>query len=198
MKIRCGLFSLCAIIFSNQAISDGHHSGFYIGVAGGSSDIESENVSGIDIQSEAEGSGYKAILGYQFNRVFGLEAQYSDYGDVSFGIPVTNMWSPTSASLNANLGYSFDFGLRPYALIGYSILDLNEENTTLSDDQGGAIHAGLGIEYAPESLGGLSLRLGYDADVFVIKTTTVSGGTSITEEVAYSLGMVHAGLSYKF
>ncbi|MBN8147810.1 outer membrane beta-barrel protein, partial [Vibrio vulnificus] len=91
----------------------------------------------------------------------------------------------TALSINANLGYSFDNGFRPYGLIGLSALDLSEKTQTLEDDQGTAIHFGLGLEYAPPTLNGLAFRVGYDSEIFGIRTTYVENSSVVTKDVAY-------------
>ncbi|MCW1890338.1 porin family protein [Vibrio chagasii] len=63
-----------------------------------------------------ESMGYDLYGGYQFNRIVGIELGYTDYADYeSYG---TKVFSPTSLSVTANLGYTFDSSIRPFVLAG--------------------------------------------------------------------------------
>ncbi|KGK20165.1 membrane protein [Vibrio navarrensis] len=184
-------------ILSFAAVSTAHAEsnvqGFYIGGGVGSTDFDSDE----SVDGKADGSALKLIAGYQFNLIVGIEAQYNKYGDIKLTNPV-NTWSPTTLSINANLGYSFDNGFRPYGLVGISTLDLSETAQTLEDDQGTAIHFGLGLEYAPPVLAGLAFRIGYDSEIFSISTIDEQNSIVSNKGMVYSIGAAYAGVTYKF
>ncbi|EIX4881869.1 porin family protein [Vibrio vulnificus] len=193
MKMKAITLTLLSLSAISAAHADTKVNGFYLGAGAGSTEFDSDQ----SVTGKADGNALKLIAGYQFNRIVGIEAQYSKYGDVKFSTP-QNTWTPTALSLNANLGYTFANGLRPYGIVGLSALDLSESTKTLESDSGAAIHFGLGLEYAPPALNGLAFRVGYDTEIFGISTEYDLNGTKVTEDVAYSLGAFYAGATYKF
>ena len=101
-------------------------SGFYLGAGIGDTTFDSHDfdTSGVDDSDKTS----KIIAGMQFGRIFALEGQYTQYGDLKddFG-----SWSPVSISVSANLGYSFSNGLRPFgviSVIGLSAVDLGQSH----------------------------------------------------------------------
>ena len=151
-------------------------SGFYLGGAIGTTGIDDGGLykdSFIPITVDAEDETYKIIAGYQFNRIVALEAQYTNYGDVVAKNVLnqsTYTWSPTAFSISANLGYTFDNGIRPFGIIGLSTIDLDQSLPVLDDDSGEGIRYGFGVEYTPKQAKNVSFRLGYEADAFVIES----------------------------
>ncbi|MGF1836765.1 porin family protein [Photobacterium sanguinicancri] len=193
MKLNALLFAVLNLSVVSVAQAEVKTSGFYVGGAIGSTGIDASS----DISINADGLSYKFIGGYQFNRIVGIEAQYTSYGDIN--LPADkNTWSASSIAVTANLGYTFDSGLRPYGLIGLSSINLNEQKETLVDDQGIALRAGLGIEYAPAMLNGLAFRLGYEMDYFGIQTQYSLFGSTVTEDVTYGISSLNLGATYKF
>ncbi|MCY9863082.1 porin family protein [Vibrio coralliirubri] len=151
-------------------------SGFYLGGAIGTSGIDDGGLyknTQAPITVDAEDETYKIIAGYQFNRIVALEAQYTNYGDVVAKNALnrsTYTWSPTAFSISANLGYTFDNGIRPFGIIGLSTIDLDQSLPVLDDDSGEGIRYGFGVEYTPKQAKNVSFRLGYEADAFVIES----------------------------
>ncbi|RPF04839.1 opacity protein-like surface antigen [Vibrio crassostreae] len=151
-------------------------SGFYLGGAIGTTGIDDGGLykdSLMPITVDAEDETYKIIAGYQFNRIVALEAQYTNYGDVVAKNALnqsTYTWSPTAFSISANLGYTFDNGIRPFGIIGLSTIDLDQSLPVLDDDSGEGIRYGFGVEYTPKQAKNVSFRLGYEADAFVIES----------------------------
>ncbi|MFV8461064.1 porin family protein [Vibrio campbellii] len=158
-------------------------SGFYLGGAIGSSDIDDDGLvsksnSAKTATFEAKDHTYRVIAGYKFNRIVSIEAQYTDYGEIEAHNPYMNFareynfsWKPKVTSIGANLGYTFANGLRPFGIIGLSNVDLNlkTRKPSLSElkadaDTGGRV--GLGLEFTPPKAPAFSMRLGYEADVF--------------------------------
>ena len=166
------------------------YKGFYLGAGLGSATFDSSDDESTSLFEE-DGQTVKILAGYQFSKVFALEGQYTKYTELSLG---AYSMSPTSFSLSANLGYSFDNGLRPFGIIGVSALDLDESIQTLEDDSSGAVRYGLGLEYAPVQLNGLAIRVGYEVDFFAIEF--VGPGNSITND--YTLESFYVSASYKF
>jgi len=163
--------------------------GFYLGAGVGSSTFESHDYDSPSVYED--GKTLKLIAGYQFSRVFALEGQYTQYGDVKSNI--TNYsWSPSAISITANLGYTFRNGLRPFGVIGISSIDLEQSHRTSSDDKQAAVRYGFGLEYAPAALAGLIARVGYEADSFNIDDDYYA------ESDGYTLGSLYASVAYKF
>ncbi len=192
MKIKYLAMAVIGLGVSSFAHAESQKiSGFYLGGALGNTTFDADtNISGSE-----DGGSFKFIAGYQFGRVFALEGQYTSYGDIDLA---NTTWSASSISLNANLGYTMDNGIRPYGTIGVGSITIDETVQTLSEDTGGAAHYGFGVEYAPPSLDGLAFRIGYEADIFTVRSTYWSGFSLHTEDVDYDIGSFHAGVTYKF
>ena len=72
--------------------------------------------------------GYLFYAGYQFNKIIGVEASYTDYGAFSGSIANTNLGTfkkdPYAIAVAANAGYTFFNGqLRPFGLLGLGYLN---------------------------------------------------------------------------
>jgi opacity protein-like surface antigen len=145
-------------------------SGFYLGAGLGTTeaDIDYVDESAID----ESGATYKIIGGYQFNRIVTLEAQYTSYGKVGFGRVSTvkgYSWDKaTSFSVAANLGYTFDNGIRPFGTIGLSALKLNQ-STKVWEDSGSALRVGFGVDYTPDFYPSMTFRAAIEADGFTLE-----------------------------
>ena len=166
------------------------YKGFYVGAGLGNTKFESSDDASTSL-FEDDGQTVKILAGYQFSKVFALEGQYTKYSELKLG---SYSISPTAFSLSANLGYSFENGLRPFGIIGVSALDLDESVQTLQDDSSAAVRYGLGLEYAPVQLKGLAVRVGYEVDFFAIEF--VGPGSSVTND--YTLEAFYVSASYKF
>ncbi|WP_299142283.1 porin family protein [uncultured Vibrio sp.] len=172
-KLILSIAMMSAFATNNVMAAD---SGFYLGGAIGTTGIDDGGLykdSLIPITVDAEDETYKIIAGYQFNRIVALEAQYTNYGDVVAKNVLnqsTYTWSPTAFSISANLGYTFDNGIRPFGIIGLSTIDLDQSLPVLDDDSGEGIRYGFGVEYTPKQAKNVSFRLGYEADAFVIES----------------------------
>ena len=173
-------------------------SGFYVGAGFGSFGYSEEDSWGYNtnsISAEADGNSTKVYLGYQFNKIVGIEGTYTDYGTAKAKVGSYSM-KPTSISLAANLGYTFENGLRPFGLVGMSSLDLNQNEELLTDDNGAAFKFGFGVEYTPEALGGVQIRAAYEMDMYAVEYESTNGYYSETN--LYALDSLYLGASYKF
>lgn len=178
-------------------------SGIYLGAGLGNTWFESDDldISYDDVKDDIDGNALKIIAGYQFNRVFALEAQYTQYGDYY-------ALSPKSFSLAANLGYTFNNGLRPFGVIGLTDTDLDMsgdysdgQNRIHVDAKAIGMRLGLGVEYAPVQLKGFSARVGYEADLNTVEFDYLEFSNSYrtyTNSYEYTLGSFYAAASYKF
>lgn len=166
-----------------STVSANESRGFYLGGAIGTSGFDDGGLfekSLVPIEAKAEDSTYKIIAGYQFNHIAAIEAQYTNYGDITFTSPSSMYrsgisWTPKILSLSANLGYTFDNGIRPFGIIGVTSIDLDESVKSIADSHNGrGVRYGFGIEYIPynpyETYADVSFRLGYEADTFAIET----------------------------
>ena len=173
-------------------------SGFYVGAGFGSFGYSEEDSWGYNtnsISAEAGGNSTKVYLGYQFNKIVGIEGTYTDYGTAKAKVGSYSM-KPTSISLAANLGYTFENGLRPFGLVGMSSLDLNQNEDLLTDDNGAAFKFGFGVEYTPKALGGVQIRAAYEMDMYAVEYESTNGYYSETN--LYALDSLYLGASYKF
>jgi opacity protein-like surface antigen len=192
MKTITLLGALTAIALSVNVQANQDVSGFYLGAGVGSTNVDIDQ-NGYSPKNETDGTTLKLLGGYQFNRIVAIEAQYTKYGDVT---PLSNIskaykWSPTTFSLAANLGYTFENGLRPFAIIGLSSLDLDETTNLLDDNSATALRFGAGLEYTPATLAGVSFRAGYEGDAFIIEENFNSDTNVI-------IGSLYVAASYKF
>lgn len=193
MKSITVLGALTAIALSVNVQANQDVSGFYLGAGVGTTNVDTDT-NGYSSNSDTDGSTVKLLGGYQFNRIVAIEAQYTKYGDIT---PLSNFsktyqWSPTTVSLAANLGYTFENGLRPFATIGLSSLDLDESIKTIDDSSATALRFGAGLEYTPAALSGVSFRAGYEGDAF-----TIDNGIGYSDTTVI-LGSVYVAASYKF
>ncbi|PKH06380.1 porin family protein [Moritella sp. Urea-trap-13] len=194
MKTITLLGALTAIALSVNVQANQDVSGFYIGAGVGSTEI-STDTNGYSFNSDTDGGTVKFLAGYQFNRIVAIEAQYTKYGDVTplaYNFTKGYEWSPTTVSLAANLGYTFENGLRPFATIGLSSLDLDESMKALDDSNATALRFGAGLEYTPPALAGVSFRAGYEGDAFEIDNGLSYSDTTVV------LGSLYVAASYKF
>ena len=181
------VLALTANVQANQDVS-----GFYIGGGVGTTQVDTDVV-GYSYDSDTDGNSLKLIGGYQFNRIVAIEAQYTKYGDVQPTKAVPNYkWSPTTVSLAANLGYTFENGLRPFGIIGVSSLDLDESHKSIDDSSATALRFGAGLEYTPAALAGVSFRAGYEADYF-----TITNGVNYYD-IDVLISSVYVAATYKF
>ncbi len=107
--------------------------------------------------------------------------------------------SPTSLSVAANVGYTFDNSIRPFVLAGLSYVDLNSSNSAFyGDDSGAGFHFGVGVEYTPVE--NLTLRLISQADAVNIETYTysINGNKLRTSSRDVAFSTVTLGASYNF
>lgn len=114
--------------------------GFYIGAGAGQSFVDEGDY-------DDEDTAFSVFGGYQFNRYFGLETGYVDFGELE----------PTGAgrSLEANSVYLTAVGTVPftenfsgYAKAGFQRWDLDTTIPGLADDDSGSDPTyGLGLQY---------------------------------------------------
>jgi len=189
MKSITVLGALATIVLTTHVQANQDVSGFYIGGGLGSTFSDSDSSS---FYSDTHGSTLKLIGGYQFNRIVAIETQYTKYGDVT---PLRNendyKWAPSTISLAANLGYTFQNGLRPFTTIGLSSLNLNQTTKKIDDNNATAARLGLGLEYTPANLSNINFRAGYEADAFTLNSPSKSDTDVI-------LSSLYLAASYKF
>ena len=195
MKSITVLGALTALALTTSVQANQDVSGFYIGGGVGST-LANLDETGAIYDEDTDGTTLKFIGGYQFNRIVAIEAQYTQYGEITpdkyykvNGKSYT--WDATTFSVSANLGYTFQNGLRPFGIIGLSSLDLGQSTKILKDDEATAVHLGLGLEYTPAALSSVSFRVGYEADAF-----TIDNGRSVDTDVV--IGSAYVAASYKF
>ncbi|MCB5360710.1 porin family protein [Vibrio lentus] len=186
--LALGLIGLVSL----PTLAAGTDGGAYVG--GGLSVYQDSDTDGAP-SLDSSGMGYNLYGGYQFNRIVGVELGYNDYADYKNN---TDKLSPTSISVSANLGYTFDNTIRPFVLAGLSSVDLNANSAAgYDDDSGTGFHFGVGVEYTPVEH--LTLRLISQADaVSVDDTVKISNSTISTGDHTLAFNSVSFGGSYDF
>ncbi|MBD1576226.1 MULTISPECIES: porin family protein [Vibrio] len=149
---------------------------------------------------KSSGVAYNVYTGYMFNRIVGVELGYNDYSTSTYDKNDIKT-KPTSISLAANLGYTFDNGLRPFALIGLSSTNLHQTGNALilDKDNTAALHYGLGLDYTPASLSGVGFRIAYQIDAFSVDSDiNIKNGKLKKTSYTMGAGMAYAAVSYHF
>ncbi|NRF12908.1 outer membrane beta-barrel protein [Vibrio coralliilyticus] len=176
---------------------------FYVGAGLGSTDFderkifEGENAISAPYSTDP-GNTVKFIAGYQINRIVSVEAQYTNYGDVKFTFPEGNSqfkFEHTSVTVAANLGYTFDNGVRPFTTIGLGSMSIDTPGLS---DSGSTYRLGLGLDYTPVQLGGVSFRAAYEVDYYEVEVTTSNGFFSTTKTYDPSIGAFYLAATYRF
>ncbi|MFA0079601.1 porin family protein [Vibrio artabrorum] len=175
-------------LISLPALAAGTNGGAYIGgVVSAYQDSDTDDAPSLD----SEGTGYSLYGGYQFNRIIGVELGYTNYADYKNG---AEQLSPTSISALANIGYTFDNTIRPFALAGLSTIDLHANNAAnYDDDNGVGFHFGVGVEFSP--IEHLTLRLISQADAVIVENDV---NASQIENRTLAFNSVSFGGSYNF
>ncbi|CAK1835822.1 porin family protein [Vibrio crassostreae] len=186
--LALGLISAVSL----PALAAGTDGGAYIG--GGLSvyqGSDTDNAPSLD----SSGMGYNLYGGYQFNRIVGVELGYNDYANYKNSF---EKLSPTSISLSANLGYTFDNTIRPFVLAGLSSVDLNANSGAgYDDDSGTGFHFGVGVEYTPVEH--LTLRLISQADAVSVDDYSIgSNGSFKSDDHTLAFNSISFGGSYNF
>ncbi len=165
------LLLISAILTSPLSYGESYD-GFYLGAGIGTVDFDDgglfKNLN-TPINTSYSGNTYKIISGYKFNRIVAIEAQYTSYGDTKFSAPVagvTGTLEHSSVTVSANVGYTFNNGLRPFAILGLGRIDAKEDDWS---DHGTALRTGVGIEYTPPKLENVGFRLAYESDLFTVE-----------------------------
>ncbi|OIN28945.1 porin family protein [Vibrio barjaei] len=181
-------------LFATSAFAGATDSGFYVGGGFGLMESKLENKDRSYAPTFDGERSWRIYGGYAFNRIVSLEGGYTNYGaltsDSKFtkGVEIT----PTALSLAANLGYTFDNGIRPFATVGLSRVSAElKANGHSEDDSATGFRYGVGVEYMPAQIDGLGLRLAYEADAFNVDMAGVDTDT-------YNIGSLYLGASYKF
>ncbi|MCG9578245.1 porin family protein [Vibrio tubiashii] len=180
--------------------------GFYVGAGFGTTDYSEDrylddNIAGA--YSFDESSTTKLIAGYAFNRIISIEAQYTNYGDIDVK-PQLNTISDftmehSSFTLAANVGYTFDNGVRPFATAGLGSISLDNKSSRLSEsDTGTAYRLGLGVDYTPPQFGGITVRAAYEADVYEVEVQKNYGFFRQTKTYTPTIGTFYLAASYTF
>ena len=190
-----------AVSYINQ------HSGFYLGAGYGQTiygdfgyDDEKDEYTNNTLDLEADGSAMKVYTGYHFNRIVGVEVSYNHYGDLktSSSSDLNGKLSPTSIAVSANLGFTFDNGLRPFAITGLSSVDLQPSQEWLKNDSVMALHFGIGGEYSPPTLKGLSFRFAYEGEIYNNEIDKRYTSTANNTDHNSVLGLWYLGVGYQF
>jgi opacity protein-like surface antigen len=163
------------------------------------------------------------LAGYQVNRIVAIEMDYTHYinnlnfrgfvwnktaGPSGFGgyLPEQIHAKPVIYASQANVGYTFANGIRPFVLTGLGFLHLNADKDVYDADTFNnvlALRIGTGIEYAPVTLQGWALRASWTADYASMDTEQEQDNIintifsfSYTDDVR--LSNFNLGVSYKF
>ncbi|GLS83690.1 porin family protein [Paraferrimonas haliotis] len=173
---------------STNAASD---AGFYVGGSFGFIKSEITSLDDSDADGIEGGNSLKLLAGYKINRIVSVEASYVNYGEHKVPGAGGYAWKPTAINASANLGYTFDNGVRPFAYAGLGVLELNEEPISVFDDSSaGTFHFGLGVEFFPTPSKNFGLRLAWEGNAFNIDLGT--------EDETLEVSSLNLGVSYRF
>ncbi len=187
------LASLLAFGFTASAMASEDGSGAYAGLGYGTTVFGDNDIFKNNSLKDDADSGLKVYGGYQFNKIVGVEATYTDYGTFTYNQGQTI--DATAMSVGANLGYNFlDGQLRPFGLVGLSYLTLDHNFQNSYDDNTVAFAYGVGVEYSPKVLKGVGFRAAWNADIF----TTTGVDSTDSEDFAQAFGMLNVSVQYKF
>ena len=181
------LLTLSSALLADDAIKH-----YYVGGGIGSTifsndDPDEELKDGTDI-------GYKFYAGYNFNKIIGVEASYTDYG-TKFTYFSGRYIEATAIGVGANAGYSFfDEQFRPFVILGVSSLSINQgDNISNEHDRTTSISYNLGVEYNPRVLNGLGFRSAWSADFFFMPESFLTD-----KKLMGSVGIFSLSAHYKF
>jgi opacity protein-like surface antigen len=182
--------TLIAVLVSIQAHANSSQdvSGFYLGGGMGNTTYSDDSPF---THLDADGTTFKIIGGYQFNRIVGIEAQYTDYGDIKVKNTPFDL-NVNSASVAANIGYTFDNGLRPFATLGLGYISVDVPEFLGEDENELLLRVGAGLEYTPHQFNNIIFRAAYEMDHFNVGSKGSNWDTNI------QVGSFYAGATYKF
>lgn len=195
MKILSAGLAAILLTFSLSVQAESNNqkvSGFYIGggIGNPSGKLDSAD-------RELKDKSYHVIAGYQEGRIFSWEMQYVKYGKDSY-----EFFDPSSLSASVNMGYTFGNGIRPFAVLGLGVTDVNLPSPPFGMivvDSDLSYHYGLGIEFSPRQLQGVTFRLAHEADFVNIETKVYKGFSSWSETIYdVDLDSTYAAVTYKF
>ncbi|PSW17610.1 porin family protein [Photobacterium sanctipauli] len=168
------------------------HKGLYFGVGFGKTSYEEDDwTTGDTDDIRSDDKSWKILAGYQFSSRWKLEASYTSYGTIER--IDRYKFEPTALALTANLGHRFSNGIRPFALVGLSALNLSQSQPILEDDSGVAIRFGIGAEYVVSQLDDLTVRIAYEGDGFNVENRRFK---DVESDVF--LGTYYIGAAYYF
>jgi len=182
---------------SNFAVADSTDSSnkFYVGAAGGYSDLNGYKVTGVTWTKFDETSmSWKFFGGYQVNEMISVEGSYNSLGKmtgtataIGSGETTSTAWvaavkiSPLSSSL-----------ISPFVKIGASYLSGKQTaGGTTKNDSSTGVYYGAGVEYAISSQ--ISAALEYESFGKVGEANNTTTGIYQIKPVSYSVA-----LRYKF
>ena len=186
---------------------NGNAGRWFIGGGLGSSSFNDDGFSddvsddtGVNVKTEANDTALLLKFGYRFNRIVGIEASYIDYGQVDYKANNFNFMklSLSSISVAANLGYTFNSGLRPFGMVGLSIVDVDADfayGFSSESDTYTGVHFGFGGEYTPPGVPHLTLRVAYEGDLFIEDSLKDDLGYS---EYAMDVGALNFAATFNF
>ena len=207
---------------STEVVKVNTGKGFYIGAGVGASFYNisgsdgtyhipddgsgSHNVSINDLESLDDSDvGYLFYGGYQFNKIIGVEASYTEYGSFSGELEKEVFTKkPRSYAVYANAGYAFfNAQLRPFGLLGIGYLQSNQSNMydiNNEENDFATLHTGFGVDYYPTVLNGFGVRASYTTDLYIDSEYVVYDEADLITSTSLwqYYGLLYVGVQYKF
>ena len=191
----------CVMALSSLSLADEKGRGLYVGIGYGNTafdddDFVKEEQPTVQGSLSEKSSGVKLYMGYQVNKIVGLECGYINYGSFYADDYVHKAMA---TSLAVNLGYTFLEGtLRPYTLLGLGYVFNNFPHNDVPSvaPNNIASHLGLGLDYTPVFASGFGLRIAFEADGYTYKIEKETPDT--VKEYEQTFGMLYVGVHYKY
>lgn len=199
------LISMGSILFAGQNMS-----GIYIGIGSGlaeysdstrdSSGMLAEEFAIDDVEGYSQTPPVIVYGGYQFNRLIAIEVSITDYGE--YRGDKGYKYEPYELFLGPNIGFSmFDAQFRPFISMGLAFVYGDQTNLKAEAQGWGnfAPHYSLGLQYEPNILNGVGVRVAYEQDLYFYRVSDSEDAPyEMQREYSQTSSLLYIGLQYKF
>ena len=206
--VRIGLLLL--ILVPIFALAEGY--GYLGGTIGNTQLDDDEQLRDFKLDDTAVALGVYG--GYQFNRYFAVEGASKWLGRYQSDISSQHYVAVTGSALGilpvGESGFEF-YGQAGGGVVTMLGLDYDVEAEVVEDDNvgsasfGPSLYMGLGVRYTPPSASRVTLRLGYEYYLYILRASVIviSNDDTVTvgfedEDLKQSIGSFNLGAQYNF